>query len=121
MPKAREVSAPAELSALASGSSQLIQDYEPLRELLSPGDKPEDIDLRTELNDLQVVTFSVAIMVADHFEVPALKELIYGMERRQVSLKRKGRKEFVQSFQSAGLSDQGEAASIFSRMKDGIR
>lgn len=102
--------------------SEWLQDYDPRQELLQDGDEKKEgrsqIDLRSDINDLQVVVFSVARALADDFRIPVLHSLIDNLLRLSVSKGRKSRTEFVNSIKA---SDQfiggGNQTSPFEKLR----
>ena len=54
----------------------------------------KNIELKTELNDRQVMVFSQAKAFAKRYKVPLLKELVKNYSEYAISKNRKGRKEF---------------------------
>lgn len=90
--------------------SGLIEDYNALERLLEPG-SPEDLDTRTELNELQIIHFARAEAMAKYYKSAVLTDFVASVKRKQISKGRKGRKEFVSAFQSVNTSE-GEAYAM---------
>lgn len=70
----------------------------------------EDIALKTELNDNQILVFSQAEAFSAKYDLPLLQDLVTGIMEKSVSRNRKGRKEFEAiakaSFNSIYQSEQ---------------
>ena len=54
----------------------------------------KNIELKTELNDRQVMVFSQAKSFARRYKIPLLKELVKNYSEYAISKNRKGRNEF---------------------------
>ena len=53
-----------------------------------------NIELKTELNDNQIMAFSMAKAFSKRYKVPLLKEFIVNLSEYSISKNRKGRNEF---------------------------
>lgn len=93
-------------------SGQFLDDYNALAELFHDGPGEKSIDLRTDINEAQVIQFARGRAIAAHYGITALSDFINDIARLSVSKNRKSRKEFVSAFQSANMSDAAEAAGV---------
>ncbi len=93
-------------------SGQFLDDYNALGELFSDGGQEKSIDLRTDINEAQVIQFARGRAIAEHYRISALGSFINDIARLSISKGRKSRKEFVNAFQSANMSDAAEAAGV---------
>lgn len=87
-----------------------LEDYNALERLLEAG-TPEDLDTRTELNELQVLHFARAEIMAEYYNSATLRDFVASIKRKQISLNRRGRREFTEAIKGALLTD-GEAGAI---------
>ena len=97
----RNETLPGTLQEVEQRAQQWDEQADPLGELLRAGDDEYGIDLRTDLNDVQIIQFSRARIMADQFHIRSLAEFVEHIERLSVSHQRKGRKEFVEAYKSA--------------------
>ena len=114
-PKGRKPTAPSLLRSInpmlagqedkLSDAAHFLEDYNALERLLEPG-SPEDLDARSDLNELQILHYARAEAMAEFYHSKILKDFVLSLKRKMISKQRKGRKEFVQAFQS---SQYGEA------------
>lgn len=78
-----------------------------------------NIELKTELNDAQIMAFSQARAFANKYKVPLLAEFVKNISKYSISRNRKGRKEFESiakaNLQMAG-NDEQERRSIPDRL-----
>lgn len=98
------------------------EDFSSVREMMSPGKTSGELDVRSDINDLQMIQMARARFIADDWGVPALHAFVDNLLRLSVSKQRKGRKEVVEMHRSA-LYGQTEAASgawgsLMNRMKE---
>lgn len=87
-----------------------LDEYNALERLLEAG-TPEDLDTRTELNELQILHFARAETMADYYSSAVLRDFVSSIKRKQISKERKGRREFTEAIKGAFLSD-GEASAM---------
>ena len=77
----------------------------------------EDIELKTELNDRQVLAFASATVFADKFDIPILHDIVNRISVYAVSNKRQGRKEFADiSKASLGMAREDDGTGIPERL-----
>jgi len=77
----------------------------------------EDIELKTELNDAQILAFSSASAFAEKFNRPLISNIIHKLSIYSVSRNRKGRKEFENIAKAnLGMSMEDESRSIPDRL-----
>lgn len=100
-------------------TGNVLDEYNPLKTLFEGGDK--DIDLRTELNDLQIVQLSRAAVFSDFHKVGMLDKFCQSIMRKSVSKSRKSRKEFVTAFQAANMGEGAESAGAWANMMGRLR
>lgn len=105
----------AKIAGLDQTGSAVLDNWEPLRELLTVGPNDRDIDARSDVNELQIVQFSRARAIARHFRIQSLNDYVRDMLTLSLSKGRKSRKEFVQAIQHAHMGDGEAAASILSK------
>lgn len=87
-----------------------LDEYNALERLLEAG-TPEDLDTRTELNELQILHFARAETMADYYSSSVLRDFVSSIKRKQISKERKGRREFTEAIKGAFLTD-GEAGAM---------
>lgn len=79
----------------------------------------KNLELKTELNDMQIMAFSQARAFAKRYKVPLLEEFVKNISKYSISRSRKGRKEFENiakaNFQMVS-GDVGEDRSIPQRL-----
>lgn len=79
----------------------------------------KNIELKTELNDSQIMAFSQGRAFANRYKVPLLAEFIKNISKYSISKNRKGRKEFSE-ISKANLQmasgEERERASIPERL-----
>ena len=79
----------------------------------------KNIELKTELNDAQIMAFSQARAFANKYKVPLLNEFVKNLSKYSISRNRKGRKEFESiakaNLQMAG-NEEREKRSIPTRL-----
>ena len=79
----------------------------------------KNIELKTELNDAQIMAFSQARAFANKYKVPLLNEFVKNLSKYSISRNRKGRKEFESiakaNLQMAG-NEERESRSIPDRL-----
>lgn len=56
----------------------------------------EDVEVKTELNDQEILTISKLRFVAERYEVPVLRDFTDNLMTLKISRHRKGRTEFIQ-------------------------
>jgi len=56
----------------------------------------EDVEVKTELNDQEILTISKLRFVADRYEIPVLRDFTDNLMTLKISRHRKGRTEFIQ-------------------------
>ena len=66
----------------------------------------KNLELKTELNDAQIMAFSQARAFANKYKVPLLAEFVKNLSKYSISRNRKGRKEF-ESIAKANLQMAG--------------
>ena len=77
----------------------------------------ENIELKTELTDRQIIAFSRAKVFANRYGCSLLNELVDNLSIYSVSRGRKGRKEFENIAKAnLGMSQEDEARSIPDRL-----
>lgn len=103
--------------APAQGSMQL-EDYNALERLLEAG-TPQDLDTRTELNELQILHFARAEIMAEYYGSDRLRDFVASIKRKQISKDRKGRREFTEAMRGAGMNDP--AGGTFNSIQDRLR
>lgn len=101
----RRESVPSMLTPVAPSGAGFLEDYNPLDELFSEGKGDNGLDLRTELNEIQIIQFARARAIAAYYKIPQLAVFVKNIERLSVSKGRKGRREFVEAFRAASVSD----------------
>jgi len=84
-----------------SHAASFLEDYNALERLLEPGNSQEDLDARTELNELQIVNYARGEIMAEFYHSKILASYVASLKRKMISKARKGRKEFVSAFQSS--------------------
>jgi len=104
-----------------AGPNPFFEDYNPLSELFKGGDKPYELDFRSDLNEVQILQFARARVMADHFKIPALAKWVEHLERLSVSKQRKGRKEFVDAFKSAIGGNPTQPVNVGDQMAEKLR
>ena len=79
----------------------------------------KNLELKTELNDAQIMAFSQARAFANKYKVPLLNEFVRNLSKYSISRNRKGRKEFESiakaNLQMAG-NEEREQRSIPARL-----
>lgn len=75
----------------------------------------EDVDIKTDLNNEQIIAMTRAQMYADLFQVPVLNVVVKKMMRMLISLDRKGRKEYTDIATKTYGGSSGES-STFDRL-----
>ena len=65
------------------------------KEIMKQTYNKDDIALKTELNVKQVRAYTSAQLFSERYGLPLLGKLVTGLMEKNVSLNRKGRKEFV--------------------------
>lgn len=116
---ARDAKLPPILEAISGVSSE--DDYNALAQLLSVGDNESDIDARSEVNELQMIHMARARVVAAHFSIPKLNDLVRHILTLSLSKGRKSRKEFVAAFQAANMTDNEATAGIIANMTQKLK
>ena len=77
----------------------------------------DKIELKTDLNDRQILAFSSATVFANKYDRPLLKSVVRQLSLYSVSRGRKGRKEFENIAKAnLGMSTEEEARSIPDRL-----
>ena len=77
----------------------------------------EDIALKTELNDKQIIAFSRCKVFAQRFNISIISDIVDEVSYRSVSKNRKGRKEFENiSKANLGMHSEDEGRSIPDRL-----
>lgn len=66
----------------------------------------KNLELKTEVNDAQIMAFSQARAFANKYKVPLLAEFVKNISKYSISRNRKGRKEF-ESIAKANLQMAG--------------
>lgn len=98
-----------------------LEDYNALRELLSPGVSDDELDARSDVNTLQIIHFARARSMSDHFNIPSLRNFVTDFLRLSLSKDRKSRSEFVRAFQSANMGETEAQAGILNRLQGKLR
>ena len=80
----------------------------------------KNLELKTELNDTQIIAFSQARAFSKKYKVPLLAEFVKNISLYSISKSRKGRKEFEAiskaNLQMAGSVEERETPSIPARL-----
>lgn len=93
------------------------EDFHVTRELMSPGRNSGELDVRAEVNEMQLVHIARARFEAKRFRSKALNAFCDDFLRLSVSLNRKGRKEVVQVHQHMNMGDQEAATGVWAAMQ----
>ena len=76
-----------------------------------------DIELKTELNDRQILAFASAKSFSEKFNIPVISEIVDSISVYSVSRSRKGRKEFENIAKAnLGMHNEDEGRSIPDRL-----
>lgn len=102
-----------------SGSMPL-EDYNAFERLLEAG-TPEDLDTRTELNELQILHFARAEIMAEYYKSNVLRDFVASIKRKQISKNRKGRTEFTQAIRGQMPTDMMGPGNISNSISDKLR
>lgn len=86
-------------SGVESSGSEML---EYLNEITNKVYSTDDVEVKTELNDKQIISFSRANTYANIFNIPVVKELLKDICVYSISKNRKSRKEFTQLAQGLG-------------------
>ena len=78
----------------------------------------KDVEVKTELNDVEIVTISKLLFVADRYDVPVIKNFVDNIMTLKISRKRQGRREFIQGLHADERSQQPNEG-FFSRIFGG--
>lgn len=78
----------------------------------------DDVEMKTELNDKEILTISKLRFVSDRYEVPALRDFTDNLMILKVSRNRKGRTEFIQGLHADERREQPNEG-FFSRIFGG--
>lgn len=116
----RNQSLPPLLESLSS-SMTTEEEFNALAELLRVGDNDQDIDARSEVNELQMIHMARARIIASHFNIPRLHDFVRHILTLSLSKGRKSRKEFVAAFQAAHMTDNEATAGIIANMTSKLR
>jgi len=76
----------------------------------------EDVEVKTELNDAEILTMSKLLLISDRYDVPVLREFTYNLMTLKISRNRKGRTEFIQGLHADERRDtpnEGFFSKIF--------
>lgn len=80
----------------------------------------KDVEVKTELNDVEIVTISKLRFMAERYRVPVLNEFTNNLMTLKISRARKGRTEFIQGLHADERREQ-PSESWFSRVFGGNR
>lgn len=78
----------------------------------------EDVEVKTELNDKEIVSISKLRFIAERYDVPVLNDFTDNLMTLKISRKRKGRTEFIQGLHADERREQPNE-SFFSRFFGG--
>lgn len=103
------------------GFVELPKDFHAIEQLMLPGNTSDELDVRSELNTLQIVHIARARFIARRYRVKAQNEFVDDLLRLMISHKRKGRKEVVAAHQSASMGDSERATGVWANMQRNLR
>lgn len=66
----------------------------------------EDIEVKTELNDKEILTMSKLLLISDRYDVPVLRDFTDNLMLLKISRGRKGRTEFIQGLHADERREQ---------------
>jgi hypothetical protein len=66
----------------------------------------EDVEVKTELNDQEILSISKLRFIAERYDVPVLNEFTDNLMTLKISRKRKGRQEFIQGLHADERREQ---------------
>ena len=78
----------------------------------------KDVEVKTELNDAEIVNISKLRFIADRYHVPVLKDFTDNLMTLKISRNRKGRTEFIQGLHADERREQPEQG-FFSKIFGG--
>lgn len=97
-------------------TEEIPEDFSPIKELMIPGKNSGELDVRSDINELQMIQMARARFIAEDWFTPALHDFVDNVLRLSVSKGRKGRKEVVAAYQSATMGDGEAATGVWARM-----
>lgn len=78
----------------------------------------EDVEVKTELNDAEILTMSKLLLISDRYSVPVLREFTDNLMTLKISRNRKGRTEFIQGLHADERREQ-PSEGFFSKIFGG--
>ena len=66
----------------------------------------KDVEVKTELNDKEIVTIAKLDFISDRYHIPVLKEFTHNIMMLKISRHRKGRTEFIQGLHADERREQ---------------
>lgn len=79
----------------------------------------KDIEVKTELNDQEIICMSKLMLVASRHNAPLLKDFLHNMMTLKVSRHRRGRREFIDGLHAEERRDGMPKQSFLSRIFGG--
>lgn len=76
----------------------------------------KDVEVKTELNDVEIVTIAKLDFIAERYKIPALNEFTNKLMTLKISRNRKGRGEFIQGLHADERRDTGGEQGFFSKL-----
>lgn len=72
----------------------------------------KDVEVKTELNDKEIVTISKLRFVADRYDLPVLNDFTNNLMTLKISRNRKGRSEFIQGLHADERREQPDQSFL---------
>jgi len=106
-----------------AGGFEMLEEFNPILELLSPGVEEDDVQTRTELRDLEILQISRALHLSTLPGCDGLRNWTTVIMRLKISRKRGSRQEVVEAMRAmGGLQDTQQARgvqSLLSKLRGG--